>query len=262
MRASSLRQWFIDRPDAPAPWVARAATIVVIAALLAAVCWSVLSATTGNWESVWAYRQVFWNGWLLTIGISALALGASLVFGVAVALARRSTFLPLRSLALIYIELFRGSPLIVLILFGFYGIATAIHADNRLLAGVVILSIFSSAYIAEMIRAGIESVGQSQLESARAIGLTPLQTYRHVIFPQAFRQTLPPLAGQLASLIKDSSLLSIIGLEEFTFRAQQVNSATLSTLESYFPLLIGYLVLTIPISLLSRMLEERFRYDT
>ncbi len=259
---SSLRQYFFDSPDAPAPRAVRLITVLVMAGLLAAFCWSVLASATSNWDAVWAYRAVFWKGWLLTIGISALALVTSVILAVAVALARRSTFLALRSVAQIYIEIFRGSPLLVLILFGYYGVANAIGADNRLLAGTLILSIFSSAYIAEMIRAGIESVGKTQLESARAIGLTTVQTYRCVIFPQAFRQTLPPLAGQLASLIKDSSLLSIIGLTEFTFAAGQVNSATYSTLESYFPLLIGYLVLTIPISFLSRQLEERFRYES
>jgi polar amino acid transport system permease protein len=105
-------------------------------------------------------------------------------------------------------------------------------------------------------------VGLSQLESARAIGLTTAQTYLYVIFPQAFRQTLPPLAGQFASLIKDSSLLMILGISEFTFSAQQAASATFSNLECYLPLAAGYLILTVPISLLSRALEKRFRYET
>ena len=82
-----------------------------------------------------------------------------------------------------------------------------------------------------------------------------------MIAPQALRQILPPLAGQFASLIKDSSLLSIIGIGEFTLAAQQVNSATYRTLESYLPLAIGYLALTLPISLLSKMLEKRLRYE-
>ncbi|MFM8656441.1 MAG: amino acid ABC transporter permease, partial [Chthoniobacterales bacterium] len=144
----------------------------------------------------------------------------------------------------------------------FYVVANAIGLQDRYAAGVIILAIFSGAYIAEMIRSGIESVGKSQLESARAIGLTRTQTYRYVIFPQALRNILPPLAGQAASIIKDSSLLSILGIEEFTLAAQQVNSATYSTLESYLPLAVGYLVLTLPVSLLARWLEKKFRYET
>jgi polar amino acid transport system permease protein len=128
--------------------------------------------------------------------------------------------------------------------------------------GVLALSLFAGAYLAEMIRSGIESVRDSQLESARAIGLTRGQTYRYVIFPQVVRQLIPPLTGQFASIIKDSSLLSIIAVSEFTLNAQEVNAFTYSTLESYLPLAIGYLVLTLPVSLFSQALERRYRFAT
>ena len=144
----------------------------------------------------------------------------------------------------------------------YYVVAQSFHIENRYLVGVLTLSVFSGAYISEVIRSGIESVGQSQLDSARAIGLTTLQTYRYVIFPQAIRQMLPPLAGQFASLIKDSSLLSIVGISEFALNAQDVGSYTYSTLESYIPLAIGYLILTLPISLWTQSLERRHRFET
>jgi polar amino acid transport system permease protein len=153
-------------------------------------------------------------------------------------------------------------PLLVLILVLFYVVANALNITDRFLVGVVVLSLFAGAYIAEIIRAGIESVGASQRESARAIGLTTAQTYRYIIFPQALRQALPPLAGQFASLVKDSSLLSVIGLAEFTYTAQQVSSATYSTLESYLPLAVGYLILTLPISLWTNALGRGIRYET
>lgn len=253
---------FFDRPNAPAPLWARIAVLLTILAGFAAICCWLLAGSLSNWESVWRYRQVFLSGWLLTILIAAVSLVVSLVLGLAVALARRSTFLPLRSLAVLYVELIRGSPLLVQILFFWYVVAAQLGLTNRLFVGILILSAFSAAYLAEMIRAGIESVSESQLESARAIGLHPTQIYRYVIFPQAIRQILPPLAGQLASLIKDSSLLSVIGLSEFTLSAQQVNSATFSTFESFLPLALGYLILTLPISMFSRFLEHRFRYET
>jgi polar amino acid transport system permease protein len=235
---------------------------LVLAVLLATVCCLLLARSTSNWPALWRYRSVFLDGWLLTIGISLASLVLSSVFGLALALLRRSTFLPVRLLAMFYIELIRGSPLLVQILFFWTIVAVEIHFDDRLIAGILILSGFASAYLAEIFRSGIESVGASQLESARAIGLTRLKTYRFVIFPQATRQVLPAVAGQFASLIKDSSLLSIIGLAEFTHIAGQVNSATYSTFESYIPLGIGYLVLTLPIIALSRILERRFHYET
>jgi polar amino acid transport system permease protein len=251
---------FFDRPHARSPLWARVATVAILALILAAGCWLLLAATTSNWPAVWRSRVVFWEGWLLTIQISLAALALSTIGGILLALARRSAFLPLRSLAMLYIEIIRGSPLLVQILFIWYGIFAFTQAD-RVVVGILVLSGFSAAYLAEMIRSGIESVGASQLESARAIGFTSLQTYRFVIFPQAIRQILPSLAGQFASLIKDSSLLSIIGIREFTLAAQGVNSATYSTLESFFPLAIGYLILTLPISALSRLLERRFHYE-
>ncbi len=163
---------------------------------------------------------------------------------------------------MLYVETVRGTPLLVQILILFYVVANAFGIENRYFVGVLALSLFAGAYLSEMIRSGIESVRDSQLESARAIGLTRAQTYRHVVFPQVVRQLVPPLTGQFASIIKDSSLLSIIAVSEFTLNAQEVNAFTYSTLESYLPLAVGYLLLTLPISLLSRVLERRFYFAT
>ncbi|MGC1479915.1 MAG: amino acid ABC transporter permease [Chthoniobacterales bacterium] len=257
-----MNSLFVDSPDRPAPRWVRFGSFAILALALAGACFGTLVAILDQPDVIWRYRQVFWRGWLLTIGVSAVALIVSTSLGLLLAHAQRSRIVLLRSAATLYVEVVRGSPLLVLILFGFYVVFPEINLTNRFVSGVLILSAFSAAYIAEMIRAGIESVGSSQIDSARAIGLTPRQTFRFVIFPQALRQTLPPLAGQFASLIKDSSLLSIIGLAEFTYSAGQINSATYSTLAAYSPLLIGYLLLTIPISLIARWLEHRFRYDT
>ena len=213
-----------------------------------------------NWSAIWAYRQKFVQGWLMTVAISAAALLVSVIIGVVTALARRTRLLPLRYAAVLYIEVIRGTPLLVQILILFYVVANAVGVENRYVVGVLSLSLFAGAYLAEMVRAGIESIRDSQLESARAIGLTRGQTYRYVIFPQVVRQLIPPLTGQFASIIKDSSLLSIIALNEFTLNAQEVNAFTYSTLESYLPLAAGYLLLTLPISLFSRILERKFHY--
>ncbi len=215
-----------------------------------------------NWESVYKYRWNLFSGWLVTLAVSVVSLFLSTVIGCGFALARRSGFLPLRYFGQIYVELVRGTPLLVQILIFFYIVADAFRVENRYVAGVIILSCFSGAYISEVVRAGIESVSQSQLESAKAIGLTRAQTYRYVIFPQAIRVILPPLVGQFVSLIKDSSLLSIIAVNEFTQAARDVNAVTYSTLESYLPLALGYLILTLPISLCTRALERRLRFET
>jgi polar amino acid transport system permease protein len=213
-------------------------------------------------DPIYQYRRMFISGWLTTIIVSVFALGLSILIGLLFALAGRSRFLPLRYFSKIYVEVARGTPLLVQILIFFYVVADAFGVDDRYVVGILTLSFFSGAYISEIIRAGIESVGKSQLESAKAIGLTRAQTYRHVIFPQALRQSLPPLAGQFVSLIKDSSLLSIISITEFTWNAQAINSRTFSTLESYIPLAAGYLILTLPISFWTRHLERRHKFET
>ena len=218
--------------------------------------------TNWNWSAVYKYRHNFFAGWFTTLWISLASLSLSTLIGLFAALGHRSSFLFWRYLSKVYVELIRGTPLLVQILIFWYVIGHAIHLENRYFSGILALSIFSGAYISEIIRAGIESIGKSQLESAKAIGLTPLQIDRYVILPQAMRQTLPPLAGQFVSLIKDSSLLSVISISEFTFNAQETASATYSNFECYIPLAIGYMLLTLPISIATRWLENRTRYET
>jgi polar amino acid transport system permease protein len=246
------------------PLSSRIAAFALVFLVLSALFWFAFSQLQygWNWQAVWQYRQKFLQGWLTTLLISVAALGLSLLISVFFALARRSRLLPLRYLAMLYIEGVRGTPLLVQILVFFYVVADAFGVNNRYAVGILTLSFFAGAYLSEIIRAGIESISESQLESARAIGLTIFQTYRFVILPQVVRRILPPLAGQFASLVKDSSLLSIIAVSEFTLNAQEVNAFTFSTLESYLPLAAGYLLLTLPISLFSRYLEQKYRYAT
>jgi polar amino acid transport system permease protein len=250
-----------DRPTSP---LARTISFLFALALLGLVCFAAfyLLDYRWAWAPVFRYRALFVQGWLATLAISALAIPLSILLGLVFALARRAPLLPLRDAVRIFVEITRGTPLLVQIFFYWYIFGQQLSRDYRFLAGALILAAFSGAYLSELIRAGIESVGRSQLESARAIGLTRGQTYRHVIFPQAIRQILPPLAGQCASIIKDSSLLSVLGLGEFTQAAGEVNAFTYSAFESYLPVALGYLVLTLPISLWTQRLETRARFET
>ena len=157
--------------------VAPAAALVswlTVALAVSLLCWFALSQVrfAWGWEAVFAYREKFLNGWLMTLLVSTAALFLSLLVGLATALAQRASFLPLRYLARLYMEILRGTPLLVQILIFFYVIAEAFGIHNRYLAGIVILAMFAGAYISEIIRAGIESVSETQLESARAIGFT------------------------------------------------------------------------------------------
>ncbi|MFV0415350.1 MAG: amino acid ABC transporter permease [Chthoniobacterales bacterium] len=235
--------------------------VTILLLIFSFFSWGLLASQGLSFDFFRDYRVAFWRGWLTTIFCSVVALILSLFLGFLTAIARRSRFLPLRALAGVYVQAVRGTPLLVLILFGFYIFADQVGLQDRFVAGVLILSLFSAAYMAEIIRSGIEGVPKTQIESARSLGFTPFQIYRYVILPQALRQMLPPLAGQLASLIKDSSLLSVISISEFTFVAQQVASATYGTFESYLVLLVGYLILTLPVMALTHYFERRNSFE-
>ena len=213
-----------------------------------------------HWESIYAYRQKFIDGFLMTIYISFFALILSLFIGIVFAYGQSSKVILLRFFSRVYIEIIRGTPLLVQILIFFYVFANNLGFDNRYVVGTVILALFAGAYVSEIIRAGIQSIDKGQYESAKSLGFTSFQTYRYIIFPQAYKRILPPLTGQFASIIKDSSLLSIISIGEFTMNAQEVNAYTYSTLESYIPLAIGYLALTYPISFWAKKLEMKMKH--
>ena len=212
-----------------------------------------------NWAHVYEYKQKFINGFFMTVIISFFALILSFLIGLFFAYAQNSKLILLRFFARFYIEIIRGTPLLVQILIFFYVFANNLGFENRYIVGTVILAIFSGAYVCEIIRAAIESIEKEQFETSFSLGMSNYQMYRYIIFPQAFKRMLPSLTGQFASIIKDSSLLSIIAISEFTMNAQEVDSITYSTLESYIPLAIGYLILTYPISYYTKSLEKRIK---
>jgi len=214
---------------------------------------------TFNWRGVYEYRQKFIDGFLMTIIISSFALILSFTIGLFFTYGQNSKLIILRFFSRFYIELIRGTPLLVQILIFFYVFANNLGFENRYIVGTVILALFAGAYVTEIIRGAVESVDYEQYETAISLGMDNYQMYRHVIFPQAFRRMLPALTGQFASIIKDSSLLSIISISEFTMNAQEVNAYTYSTLESYIPLAIGYLMLTCPISYCTNKLEASIK---
>jgi polar amino acid transport system permease protein len=242
-------------------WLLNVALVCVVLSLVFTFAFQQLHYDW-NWRAPWRYRALFWYGWWTTVAFALAALVLSAAIGLLTALLGRSRVLFLRVLARFYVELVRGTPLLVQILIFFYVVAPVFRVGDRNLVGVLTLALFAGAYITEIVRAGIESVGKTQWDAARAVGLTRKQTYLHVVLPQALRQVLPPLAGQFVSLIKDSSLLSVIGVSEFAQNAQQVNALTYSTLEGYLPLALGYLILTLPLSLWTRHLERRLHYET
>jgi polar amino acid transport system permease protein len=206
------------------------------------------------------------QGLWLTLKVSFVAIIFGVFIGMFAGLARISTNPALKWTSIGYIELIRGSPLLVQIFIWYFVLGTLI---NSLLArqgisqvpplwfGVAALASFTGAYVAEMVRAGIQSIHRGQTEASRSLGMTYIQSMSHVILPQALRRIIPPLAGQFISLIKDSSLLGIIAIRELTKATREVVTTSLQPFELWFVCALLYLVLTFSLSMILQYVERR-----
>ncbi len=220
------------------------------------------SAYEWHWDAIWQRRELIARGWIATALISLAALLLSIIFALLLMTGQRSRVLPLRLFARGAVEMVRGTPLLVQLLIGYYIVANQLHINARPLVGIVILALFEGAYLAEIFRGALESISASQLEAAKAVGFDRRQTWRFVILPQAMRRALPGTAGQLVSLVKDSSLLSVIAVDELTHVVQAANAAAFTGLEGFVPLMLLYLALTLPLSWWARRLEAKFKFET
>jgi polar amino acid transport system permease protein len=239
--------------------------LVTAAVLLGIVGFLAATGPSDGWDfrPVWgdaddpAWRPTLLSGLLLTLGISVGALALALPLGLAGGLARLSRRAWLRQVGAMYVEVVRGTPLLVQIFIGFYCVGWALGTDDRALVGTVTLAVFAGAYVTEIVRAAVESVDPGQAEAALSQGMTRGQAMRRVVLPQAWRRMLPPLAGEAANVVKDSSLLSVLGVLELTKRAQDVGGQTFKTFEIYLPVALLYLAITFPLSRFARRLETR-----
>jgi polar amino acid transport system permease protein len=198
------------------------------------------------------------GGIWLTLSLSLTAIFFSVLIGLFIALPGLSVRPGLRWFNRAYVELFRSIPVLVLILWVYYGLPVVLGISmNPFIAGVVALALSDSAFEAEIFRAGIQSIGRSQTEAADALGLNYIQKMRLVILPQAIRRILPPLGNQFVYMLKMSSLVSIIGLQELTRKANELSVTVYRPLEIYTVLVLEYLLLILVVSWLVRRLEYK-----
>jgi glutamine transport system permease protein len=201
-------------------------------------------------------------GALVTIKITALSVTLGVLIGLFVGIARICHVRLLRVLAAIYVDFLRGTPLLVQIFLIYFAlpIVTGQRVDP-FFAAIVSCGVNSGAYVAEIFRAGIQSVDAGQMEAGRSLGMTWIQTMRYIIVPQAFKRVIPPLGNEFIALLKDSSLVSVIGFEELTRRGQLIIARTYGSLEIWLSVAIIYLVMTLTISRFVAYLERRCRVD-
>ncbi|WP_421017112.1 amino acid ABC transporter permease [Furfurilactobacillus cerevisiae] len=194
-------------------------------------------------------------GW--TLLSSVLALIFSLIIGSLFAIMEVTESKVARTIARIYIEIFRNIPLLVITSFFYLVIPMYIVKVNGFTAGTIGLTIYTSAFIAETVRSGIQSVDPGQMEGARANGLTFWQAMSNVILPQAFRLVIPPLGNQFVNLVKNSSVLAFVAGFDLMYQANNIASITFDTINSYMVVGVLYLIITMPISYYMRYLEKR-----
>ncbi|WP_375749637.1 amino acid ABC transporter permease [Vibrio sp. HN007] len=196
------------------------------------------------------------QGLIMTLKLSVISLFFAIIIGLVAALMRISSNPMSKNLALIYVEIIRGTPLLVQIFIVYFFLGTVFDLD-RYTAGITALSIFTGAYIAEIIRSGIQSIPPGQMEAARSLGMTYPKAMIYVILPQAFKRTLPPMAGQLINLIKDSSLVSVISITDLTKAGREVVAGSFASFEVWFVVAALYLVLTSTLSFGVQKIEKR-----
>lgn len=212
-----------------------------------------------DWSLIWDNIPILLQGAVITIQITVMAVGCGFFIGMIAALVNLSRFKIVRLLVKCYVELFRGTPLLVQIFMIYFALPMVIgQSINPYVAAVTACSINSGAYVSEIFRAGIQSIDKGQMEAGRSLGFTWAQTMRYIVMPQAFKAIIPPLGNEFIAMMKDTSLVSVIGFEELTRRGQLIIARTYGSFEIWTAVAIIYLIMTLSISQLVAFLERRY----
>jgi polar amino acid transport system permease protein len=199
-------------------------------------------------------------GTRLTVELAVIAVAIGLIIGSFAGIARVGGNRVARIVTSVYVDFIRGTPLLVQLFLVYFGLPTLIRRPvPPFIAAITAMGVNSGAYIAEIVRAGIQSVDRGQMEAARSLGLTYSQSMRYIIFPQALRRIIPPLGNEFIAMLKDSSLVSVIALEELLRKGQVVITRTFRPFEVYMVVALIYLAMTLAISMLVAWSERRLR---
>lgn len=211
---------------------------------------------------IWDSLPLLIAGAGVTIEITAISVGLGFILGLVVSVYRLSGWKILKAVAVCYVNILRGTPLLVQIFLIYFALPMLIgQRINPFLAAVAACSINSGAYVSEIFRAGIQAVDRGQMEAGRSLGLSWMQTMWYIILPQAFRKVIPPLGNEFISMTKETSLVSVIGFEELTRRGQLIIAKTYGSFEIWLTVAAIYLVMTLSIAQLVSYLERRFATD-
>ena len=218
---------------------------------------------TFNWAGVVEFLPALLVGLYYTLLVSVIGIAIGFVIGAFVGLGRISQIKPLYWLATGYVELIRGTPVLVQAIWIYFALPLIINYTlPSVLAGIIVIALNSGAYIAEIVRGAVQSVDKGQMEAGRSLGMGKHVTMLNVIWPQAFRRMIPPLGNQFIISIKDTSLLSVILVPELIYQGRLIVASHFNAIEIYTTVAAFYLVITLTLSKVLSILEKRLdRHD-
>ncbi|MGM0418986.1 MAG: amino acid ABC transporter permease [Thermodesulfobacteriota bacterium] len=217
---------------------------------------------------LWKHKIFMLSGAAVTLQLTLGAVALGLAIGVFLGIGRVSRIFCFRLFSGVYVQLFRGTPMLLQIFFIYFGVPQIYYvatgqsiSPDPLAVGIIALGLNSAAYVAEIVRAGIQAVGQGQMEAGRSIGLSYNQTMKHIILPQAIKKIIPPLGNEAIVLLKDSSLVSVIGTQELMYSAKVMGARYYDYVQFLIGAGIVYLFFTFVISRLLARLEKKLDYS-
>lgn len=215
-----------------------------------------------NWQVIAQYLPLYEKAMVLTLYIGWIGVLMSVVLGLAVALIMHYRVPVLRQIAKVYIELFRNTPLLIQLFFIYFGLPKIGISISAEVCGAVGLGLLGGSYMAETFRSGIEAVDKIQLESALSLGMTHFQALRYIILPQAVSLSMPAFVANIIFLLKETSVFSAISLLDLMFTAKDLIGLYYKTAECLVLLVVFYLIILLPVSVLGSILERRLRYGS
>lgn len=212
-----------------------------------------------NWEVIRQYLPLYQDAAVLTMELGAAGIALSIIIGLICAIIQHFKVPVLRQIVAIYIEISRNTPILVQLFFLFYGLPKIGIKTDAVACGIIGLAFLGGSYMAEAFRSGLEAVPAVQEESALSLGLSRAQAMRYVILPQAISTTVPAFMANVIFLLKETSVFSAISLMDLMFTAKDLIGLYYKTTECLFLLVVFYLIILLPVSLLGSLLERRLR---
>uniref|UniRef100_UPI00403EA770 amino acid ABC transporter permease n=1 Tax=Paenibacillus sp. FSL W8-0194 TaxID=2921711 RepID=UPI00403EA770 len=209
----------------------------------------------------WTYRSYFFTGVQYTLLLAVIGVFCGFILGMLVSLLRMSRIRVLRFIGSIWVEFLRGTPMLVQLFIIHYGLVSFGIKFSAIESGAITLTINSSAYLAEIFRAGIQGVDKGQAEAARSLGMSKAMTMRHIVLPQAVKSVLPAIGNEFITIIKESSIVSFIGVGDLMYQAGAVNTITYDYLKPLLIIAVIYFIMTFLLSKLLGLFERRLRTD-